>query len=293
MDAFSLFLLTQLAITVPASIGFALLYVQGGLLSFGYALWVGLGGYVFWGLQLSLHHAWSTAFTWPLLLLGTALCMALPAWLCAIVLTRSVGMVFAMTSLALCELVHVHAQMQPDWFGGEAGISVLRPFWLGERALALGCAVLACVLLLGYVRFLHSRWALLLTASHDHALRLQVLGHSVLRIRSLTFAAAAALSAVSGVLQLWLLERSSDAAFALDKSYTWVLYSVLSTLLLSKSMLTQPRTAWLVVPLSSLLMVIGQLWLPRYTSASALILGLLFILAALWQARPMRIARRG
>ncbi len=128
-QGFSLSLLQQTGIMVIFALSYNMLLGQAGMLSFGHALYFGLGAYF----TLHAMNAVSAGvFFLPLTL------MPLVGGLAGIffgvvfgyVSTKRAGTTFAMISLGLGELVHSAAQMF-SFFGGEGGISgdrVTEPF---------------------------------------------------------------------------------------------------------------------------------------------------------------------
>lgn len=128
-QGFSLSLLQQTGIMVIFALSYNMLLGQAGMLSFGHALYFGLGAYF----TLHAMNAVSAGvFLLPLTL------MPLVGGLAGIffgvvfgyVSTKRAGTTFAMISLGLGELVHSAAQMF-SFFGGEGGISgdrVTEPF---------------------------------------------------------------------------------------------------------------------------------------------------------------------
>lgn len=130
-QGFSLSLLQQAGIMVIFALSYNMLLGQAGMLSFGHALYFGLGAYF----TLHAMNAVSAgAFFFPLIL------MPLVGGLAGIffgavigyVSTKRAGTTFAMISLGLGELVHSATQMF-SFFGGEGGISgnrvVSEPFF--------------------------------------------------------------------------------------------------------------------------------------------------------------------
>ena len=115
-------LASQMGIAVLACLSFHVLWGQGGMLSFGHAVYTGAGAYLcMHTLQALAAHGWPLPVALlPLLAgLGTAV-LALPmGWLS----TRRPGTPFAMITLGLGELVWALALMWPAWSGGESGLS--------------------------------------------------------------------------------------------------------------------------------------------------------------------------
>jgi len=130
---FWLSLLCQIGITTVFALSFNMLLGQTGLLSFGHAVYFGLGAFATMHLLRAMHErAWAFPVTLlPLVGGAGGLCFGiLSGW----VITRRAGTTFAMISLGIGEMVAASSLMFPAVFGGEAGISsnrVVGPGWFG------------------------------------------------------------------------------------------------------------------------------------------------------------------
>ena len=118
---FSLSMLSQMGIMIIFVLSYNMLLGQTGLLSFGHAVYFGLGAFMTahainfveagtLGLPISLM---------PLIGGLTGLCFGL---LLGFVTTRRPGTPFAMISLGIAEMVAASALMFTTFFGGEGGI---------------------------------------------------------------------------------------------------------------------------------------------------------------------------
>ena len=121
-SSLSVTILSQMGIAIIACLSYNMLLGQGGMLSFGHAVYTGLGSFV-------AIHALNSISNGSLLLpvsliplvggiagLGFAV---LFGW----VTTRKSGTTFAMITLGLGELVFAMSLMIPEFFGGEGGVS--------------------------------------------------------------------------------------------------------------------------------------------------------------------------
>ena len=114
-------LLCQIGIAIIICLSYNILLGQGGMLSFGHAIYPGIGSF------LAIHalHLVARGAPLPVSLIPLAggfagLLLALPlAW----VATRRSGTTFAMISLGVGELVWATALLLPQFFGGEGGVS--------------------------------------------------------------------------------------------------------------------------------------------------------------------------
>ncbi|MEN9769538.1 MAG: hypothetical protein RLZZ180_1168, partial [Pseudomonadota bacterium] len=142
-------LLSQMGIAVILCLSFWLLMGQGGMVSFGHALYSGLGAFV----AIYALRAVEAGAVWPVALvpLLAALAVAALAWPLGWLATRhDSAMVFAMITLGLGELGWAIAQMLPGLFGGEAGIAADRTAGSAHAGMSLGPAWQVYLLVLAY-----------------------------------------------------------------------------------------------------------------------------------------------
>lgn len=123
-SSFGLTVLTQICIAAVFALAYNMLLGQAGMLSFGHAIYFGLGGY------LSIHlMRWVDAGL-PIPLVLTPLFGGLFGGMFGLVIgsfsTRRAGTVFAMISIGIVELVASLALILVGFFGGEEGMSADR-----------------------------------------------------------------------------------------------------------------------------------------------------------------------
>jgi branched-chain amino acid transport system permease protein len=126
-------LLCRIGITTVFALSFNMLLGQTGLLSFGHAVYFGLGAFgTIHLLRAIQQHAWGFPIT--LLPLFGGACGLLFGIALGWVTTRRAGTTFAMISLGIGEMVAASSLMFPAFFGGEGGVSgnrVTSPGWFG------------------------------------------------------------------------------------------------------------------------------------------------------------------
>lgn len=115
-------LLSQMGVMVILTLSYNLLLGQTGMLSFGHAVYSGLGAFC---VIHALNAVAAGQSGWPVSLLpllggfaGAAVGLVL-GW----VMTRKAGTSFAMITLGVGEMVFAAALMFPEFFGGEGGVS--------------------------------------------------------------------------------------------------------------------------------------------------------------------------
>ena len=122
---FALTMLTQMGTLIIFALSYNMLLGQGGMLSFGHAVYSGLGAYV---AVHTLNLMGKGAFHFPVALLPLVggLAGLVFGVLFGYVTTRRAGTTFALISLGIGELVFACVLMFPGFFGGEAGVSTNR-----------------------------------------------------------------------------------------------------------------------------------------------------------------------
>jgi branched-chain amino acid transport system permease protein len=195
--------------------------------------------------------------------------------------TRNGGTAFAMITLATAELAFALALMFPQWFGGDAGISVNRAWADGaEPSLpwSWGSATAMHLLVVFYLMLALAALALLrlsplghvVQAMRDRPERLACLGHNPHRVRHAALMVAGALAGVAGGLAALLFETVSPEVLSTTRSGTYLLFSVLG------------GAAPVLGPvLGGVTMVLATVWLSKITQAWLLYVGLAFVLMVL------------
>jgi len=122
---FALTLMTQMGIMIIFALSYNMLLGQGGMLSFGHAVYSGLGAYI---AVHALNLAGKGAFPLPVALLPLVggLAGLFFGVIFGYVTTKKAGVTFAMITLGLLELVFACVLMFPGFFGGEGGITTNR-----------------------------------------------------------------------------------------------------------------------------------------------------------------------
>ncbi len=124
-ESFALTMMTQMGTMIIFALSYNMLLGQGGMLSFGHAVYSGLGAYV---TVHALNLVGKGAFPFAVSLLPLVGGLAGLAFgvLFGYVTTRRAGTTFAMISLGIGEMVYACVLMLPGFFGGEAGVSTNR-----------------------------------------------------------------------------------------------------------------------------------------------------------------------
>ncbi len=234
-------LLIQSSVAVLAFLGFHVLYGQAGLLSFGHALYVGVGAYagIFLLKAAASPSVWVPLGVWTLPFVGAAAAAAVAA-LFSLVSVRHSGTSFAMVSFGLAELVWAASVLAPQVFGGEGGLTANRsaapaPVLWGTRwdfSSTRQVAALACaVAMLGVATvwaLSRTRAGMLINAMRDEPSRVQATGHNPAVLRAGAMVIAGALCGASGGLFALQWELVSTEVWSAQRSGAFVLFAVLA-----------------------------------------------------------------
>jgi branched-chain amino acid transport system permease protein len=201
----SLSLLSQMSYMVIICLSYNLLLGQGGMLSFGHAVYVGLGAF------FTVHAInWAGDGRLPLPLpfipligglagLGVAALLGYPS-------TKKSGTPFAMITLGVGELVFAMSLMFPEFFGGEGGVSANRVYGTRLFGLGFGSAVqvyylvaLYCFVCTGAMfAFTRTPLGRMLNAVRDNPERVEFVGYDTQRVRYLAFMISGFFAGIGG-----------------------------------------------------------------------------------------------
>jgi branched-chain amino acid transport system permease protein len=272
-DAQAVTLASQAGIAIVACLAFNLLLGHGGMVSFGHAMYAGVGAYATMHL-LQLLPAGVSAAAVALLPLAGGAAALVAGLLLGYVNTRRSGTTFAMITLGLAELAVLGAAMFPAFFGGEAGFSgnrVVGPavagvsFGSGTQMLGLIAAyTLVCTVLLALL--MHTPVGRLLHAVRDNAQRVAFIGYRPQRIRHIAFTISALFMGISGSLAALLTEIVTPEVFSLARSGALLMFVFIG------------GAAWFAGPIVGAVLMVGCMnALSALTPAWLLYLGIAFI----------------
>lgn len=272
---FGLSLLCRMGIAIVFALSFNMLLGQGGMLDFGHAVFLGLGGY------LAMHAMRQTGWSLPLPLVpliggvGGVLAALVAGW----VTTRRSGTAFAMISLGVAELVVATVHLFPSFSGGEEGISGDRsngPALLGhdfgpqiEAYYLIAAFAWICALLMwAYTATPLGRLA---NAVRDNPERVGFLGYDPARIRRVVFALSGLFAGIAGGLAALNDEIVTAAGMSGDASGQVLLMTFIGGI----------GTFWGPIA-GAVLITFLSVALSTVTDAWQLYSGLLFITMVVW-----------
>lgn len=191
----SIFIFGALAVSYDLLLGFT------GLISFGHALFFGMGAY---GVGLLSRH---TDFSFPLIFLIIVVIAVIIAFVKAVFAMRVRGIYFAMITLALAQFFFVLTIQLSSITGGEDGLPrVPHPEILGTR-IAFYFAALAFLFLV-YVcvrRLVNSPTGRVLIGIRDNEDRMVMLGFNVFKYKFFSLSVAGIIGCFAGALYVMFI----------------------------------------------------------------------------------------
>jgi branched-chain amino acid transport system permease protein len=227
----SLTTFSLIGISIIFSLSYNILLGQTGMLSFGHAVYYGLGGFlVIHAINIVGAHKWPIPL--PLIPLIGGLTGLVFAMLLGWVSTKRSGTAFAMISLGVAELVASSALILRTFFGGEAGISanrtkLFRVFdWSFGPQIQIYYLVAAWTLVCMIAMYALTRTPLgrMCNAVRDNPERVQFVGYDPHVVRYLAFCFSGFFAGIAGALAAINFEIANSAYLGAVQSGT-VLFS--------------------------------------------------------------------
>jgi branched-chain amino acid transport system permease protein len=190
---------TRIVIWSIAAVSLNMILGYGGLVSFGHAMFFGIGGYAV-GI-LSAHGISSGWIQWPVAVLAATAWAALIGALSL----RTRGLYFIMITLAFAQLVY-YVGSGLEAYGGDDGLNISRSRFPGlidlrdKASFYWLCFALLCASLWFCGRYANSHFGLVLRGAKSNELRMTALGFPVFRYRLAAFTISGALGGLSGIL---------------------------------------------------------------------------------------------
>ena len=273
-SSFSLTLLSQAGYLAIICLSYNILLGQGGMLSFGHAIYAGLGSFLAVH-AMNLAGSGAVYLPLPLVPLIGGLAGLLLAALLGYVTTRKAGTAFAMITLGMGELVFAMALMFPDFFGGEGGIATNRAYGRLPWGISFGPQIQVYYLIALYcfvctaAMFAFTRTPLgrMLNAVRDNPERAEFIGYNPRQVRYCAFMVAGFFAGIGGALAAINSEIVSAEVLGSMRSGHLLLFTFLGGV-----------TFFFGPILGAGLMVLALVWLSNLTMAWLLYVGLVFLL---------------
>lgn len=269
--------LSQMGIAVIACLSYNMLLGQGGMLSFGHAVYTGLGSF------MAIHALNSISGGWPLPVSLVPLVGGLAgvgfAILFGYVTTRKSGTTFAMITLGLGELVFALSLMIPEFFGGEGGVSGNRVTGSAWAGITFGPPIQVYYLIAIYTffavaamyAFTRTPLGRMLNAVRDNPERVEFVGYNTRKIRYIAFILAGFFAGISGGLGALNFEIVTAEVVGAGRSGAYLLFTFLGG-----------ATFFFGPIIGGILMVLAFVLLSEFTKAWLLYLGLIFMFMVMY-----------
>lgn len=198
-DNFYITVAARIVVFALAATGLNLILGYGGMVSFGHALYVGLGAYIV-GI-LGFH---GIANGWIQLAATLLLCSAIGG-ITGLICLRCTGIAFIMITLAFAQMFYFLG-VSLQQYGGDDGtpLAARSDFWPlsidSNAAFYYFAVVILFVALYFCWRLVHSRFGRVLRATKSNSRRMRVLGFPILRYQVTAYVISACLCGVTGLL---------------------------------------------------------------------------------------------
>ncbi|MEJ5988933.1 branched-chain amino acid ABC transporter permease [Ramlibacter sp. PS3R-8] len=271
-------MLSQMGIAIIVCLSYNMLLGQGGMLSFGHAVYSGMGSFLaIHTLNLVAKDSWPIPVS--LVPIVGGLFSALFAVIFGYVTTKKAGTPFAMITLGIGELVWASALMFPEFFGGEGGISGNRVTGARPAGITFGPQIQLYYLIAVYtfvctaLMFAFTRTPLgrMVNAVRDNPERVEFVGYDTQKVRYFVFIISAFFAGISGGLAALNFEIVTSEVVSGPRSGAYLLFTFLGG-----------ATFFFGPVLGGILLVLAFVLLSEFTKAWLLYIGLVFLFMVMY-----------
>lgn len=224
---FVLILFTRIVILAIAAVSLNLIMGYGGMVSFGHAAYLGVGGYV---VGILAYEGISSGFVqWPVALLVSGLFAALIGALSL----RTRGVYFIMITLAFAQMIY-YIGVSLDRYGADDGLTIYRRSEFtslvnlsNKVVFYYLCFALLLLVLVVVWRLANSRFGMVIRGSRSNERRMRAIGFPTFRYRLTCFVIAGVICGLSGALLANHTEFISPAAMHWTRSGDLIIMVVL------------------------------------------------------------------
>ena len=278
-SSLALTMLSQRGYLIIICLSYNILLGQGGMLSFGHAVYTGLGAFV---AVHAMNLATKGAAPLPLVVIPlvggvTGVFFAI---LLGYVTTKKSGTTFGMITLGIGELVAAMSLMFPGFFGGEGGVTTNRVYGAPFLGLTFGPQIQVYYLVAIYCfistalmfAFTGTPLGRMLNAVRDNPERVEFIGYNTQRVRYMGFIIAGFFAGIGGALAAINFEivNASDSLSGI-RSGGYLLFTFLGG-----------ATFFFGPIIGAVLLVLASVLLSELTKAWLLYLGLVFLFMVMY-----------
>lgn len=278
-SSLALTMLSQMGYLIIICLSYNILLGQGGMLSFGHAVYTGLGSFI---AIHAMNRASGGGLPVPLVLIPLVggLAGMFFAVLLGFVTTKKSGTTFAMITLGIGELVASMALMFPGFFGGEGGITTNRVYGQPLLGITFGPAMEVYYLIAAYCfvctaamfAFTGTPLGRILNAVRDNPERVEFIGYNTQRVRYFAFIIAGFFAGIGGGLAAINFEIVAGAdSLSVVRSGGYLLFTFLGG-----------ATFFFGPIIGAVLLVLASVLLSELSKAWLLYLGLVFLFMVMY-----------
>jgi branched-chain amino acid transport system permease protein len=274
----SMTMLSKMGIGIIVCLSYNILLGQGGMLSFGHAVYSGLGAFAAIHALVKVgEEVWQIPVSLIPLVGGAA--GFLVAALFGSVTTKKSGTTFAMITLGIGAMVFSMSLMLPEFFGGEGGISANRMVGEPVMGITFGPQIQVYYLIAVYCfictalmfAFTQTPLGRMLNAVRDNPERVEFIGYDTQRVRYLAFMIAGFFAGIAGGLHAINDEIVTAEVVGAEYAGMYLLFTFLGGALFFFGPI-----------IGAILMVFATVLLHELTKAWMLYLGVIFLMMVMY-----------
>jgi branched-chain amino acid transport system permease protein len=270
-------MLSQMGIAIIVCLSYNILLGQGGMLSFGHAVYSGMGAF------LAIHTLNRVTGGMPLPVSLIPIVGGLASMGVAVLLgwvtTKKAATPFAMITMGIGELVWAMSLMFPEFFGGEGGVSGNRVTGSSVLGITYGPQIQLYYLIAIYTfvctalmfAFTGTPLGRMLNAVRDNPERVEFVGYDTQKVRYFSFIVAAFFAGISGGLAALNFEIVTSEVVSGYRSGAYLLFTFLGG-----------STFFFGPIIGAILMVLAFVLLSEFTKAWLLYLGFVFLFMVMY-----------
>jgi branched-chain amino acid transport system permease protein len=199
-ETFALTLFTRVIILAIAALSLNLIMGFGGMVSFGHAAYLGIGGYA---VGILAKEGIASGFVqWPVAIAAAALY----ALVVGALSLRTRGVYFIMITLAFAQMIY-YVAIGLDRYGGDDGLTIYRRSQFGavvdltnRTVFYYVCLALLLVSIYLVWRIVNSRFGMVIQGARSNERRMRAIGFPTFRYRLVCFVMAGAMCGLAGAL---------------------------------------------------------------------------------------------
>lgn len=271
-------MLSQMGIFIIICLSYNILLGQGGMLSFGHAVYSGLGAFMAIH-TLNMISSGTLPLPVSLVPIVGGLAGLVFAAIFGSVTVKKAGTPFAMITLGIGELIWAMSLMFPGFFGGEGGVSGNRVTGSSPFGITFGPQIQLYYLIALYtfvctaLMFALTRTPLgrMLNAVRDNPERVEFVGYDTKRVRYIAFMIAGFFAGIGGALAALNFEIVTSENVSGPRSGVFLLFTFLGG-----------ATFFFGAIIGGILSVLAFVLFSELTKAWLLYLGLLFLFMVMY-----------